>query len=351
MFNKFSLVAALLNAGLLISSAYVHASAFHTGELLFAQPNWDYSPSAMVDWDGKTKVWWCGEEGGRDVIKYREKSPGGVWSAEIKVLESNRFIPGKAPLSWEGVFVCDPTVTRGSWSYLGAHYSYVMYYTTEHPWSSSVGGQDNRIGLAFSNNGIHWTKYESGPVIDDGLTGTYGTGQSVVWSVSAGAGVRTVYTFVDSIGAIHYYYRESVDGISFGPRSEITQAGLTLNGSPGLSHRSPAIAFAPAAHSGRYYYYMANVCETYADSPYGLAWGTGKGVCVYRIDGNFLFTGTWERVLESGHIKPVEVEPGFLTNLYGNIQDDWPNITLNFGCSGAGDPLSWEICWAQGVAK
>lgn len=345
------LAAVLLNIGLLMSPAHVLASKFHTGELLFAQPQWDYSPSSMVDWDGKTKVWWCGEEAGRDVIKYREKSPGGVWSAAIKVLESNRFILGKTRLSWEGNFVCDPTVTRGNWNYLSKHYSYAMYYTTENPGSSGLGGQDNRIGLAFSNDGINWTKYESGPVIDDGLTGTYGTGQSVVWSVSAGAGVRMVYTFVDSIGAIHYYYRESADGISFGPRFELTQAGLTLNGSPGLSHRSPAIAFAPAMHSGHYYYYMASVCETYADSPYGLEWGTAKGVCVYRIEGNLLFTGKWERVLDSGHIKPVEVEPGFLTNLYGNIQNDWPNITLNFGCSGAGDPLSWEICWAQGVAK
>lgn len=330
---------------MVLSVTTIYAAAFTSGELLFAHDNWDYTPSAMVDLDSKTKVWWCGEQAGRDVIKYREKSPGGNWSNTSVVLQSNRYIPGAPILEWEGVFTCDPTVTRGSWTYLGNNYSYIMYYTTE-KYNPVAPSGSNRIGMALSTNGIDWVKYTPGPVINDGDTGSaYGTGQSVAWSASAGSGVRTIYTFVDTNGDIKYYYRESADGISFGPRTEITQAGLTVNGVAAISHGSPALAFAPASYGGRYYYYIASVCESHNNDVF---WGKAKGVCVYRIEGNKLFTGTWERILDSGHIKPVEVEPGFLSNHYGYIDSFFPSITMYFGCSGSGDPTTWELCWATG---
>ncbi|RDD81037.1 hypothetical protein DVJ77_14385 [Dyella tabacisoli] len=220
-----------------------------------------------------------------------------------------------------------------------------MYYTTERPGSNGI---DNRIGVAFSTDGIHWSKYGV-PVIHDGDPGAYGTGQSVAWSADAGAGIRTVYTYTDQTGVPLYFYRESVDGVSFGPRRAISQAGLTLNGVPGISHAKPAVAFAPRSQDGHYYYYMASVCEAYTDSPYGPAypeWGTAKGVCLYRAEGDDAFTGTWTRVLDSAHIKPVEVEPGFLTNIYGYL--DQSKVRVYYGCSGSGDPNTWEICWSEG---
>jgi hypothetical protein len=312
------------------------------GLLMPSQPGWDYSPSAMSDLDGKEKVWWCGAQNGRDVVKYSERTGTGAWSQPQVVLQASSFTG--TPLSWEGALTCDPTVVRGSWSYNGTSYGYAMYYTTNDP-STSVS--NNRIGLAFSKNGISWVKYTYAPVINDGNTGNqYGTGQAVAMSTNGGSGVRIFYTFVDHDGSIHYFVRESTDGINFGGKSEISQAGLTLNGVPGLSHRNAAIAIVPVSANGRYAYYLANVCETYNDSRDGAIWGTAKGVCVYRIEGNSLYTGTWERVLDSGHVKPVEVEPGFSTSIYGYINS--ADISLYFACSGDGDPNSWELCQAGG---
>lgn len=326
---------------------HAKAANFDDGELLFDQPGWDYSPSAMLDMDGKEKVWWCGHLDGHDVIKYRERTATGPWSAPLVVLQSNRFLPA-ADMAWEGIHTCDPSVIRGTWNYFGTTYAYALYYTTERP---GTAGLDNRIGVAFSNDGKTWTKHEAA-VIDEGITGTYGTGQSVAWSASGGAGVRSVYTFVDAAGAIKYYYREAFDGVNFGPRRELSQAGLSLNGVPGISHANPAIGFAPGTYQNRYFYYLVNVCETHNNGPYGPEhpeWGTAKAICVYRAEGEDAFTGTWTRILDSTHVKPVEVEPGFLTNLYGALDGLLPNISVNHGCSGSGDPSTWEICWYEGA--
>jgi len=332
--------------GLVLATGAVGAKAgtFNAGELLFAQPSWDYSPSAMIDLDGKEKVWWCGGNAGTDTVKYRERVPGGAWTEPQIVLRSNRVTPGATPIAWEGVFTCDPTVVRGNWTVGGISYGYAMYYTTNWP----VDGRGNSVGVAFSTDGLHWNKWPD-PVIHDADTSAYGTGQSVAWSSDGGSGVRTVYSYVDDSGVPAYFYREATDGIHFGPRRSISTAGLTLNGVPGVSHANPAIAFAPSVQNGHYYYYMANVCETYADSSFGPnfpEWGTAKGVCLYRAEGDDIFTGSWTRVLDSAHIKPVEVEPGFRTNLYGYL--DQAKVNVYFGCSGDGEPSTWEICWAEG---
>ncbi|MBB5883330.1 hypothetical protein GGR71_000356 [Xanthomonas sp. F1] len=339
----------LLSMGLLSAAAHpvAYAATFSDGELLFDQPGWDYSPSSLIDLDGKEKVWWCGHLNGHDVVKYRERTATGSWSAPVIVLQANQFLRGARPLTWEGVHTCDPTVTRGHWNYQGQDYGYVMYYTTERPGSNGI---DNRIAVAFSNDGINWKKHDA-PVIHDGDPGTYGTGQSVAWSADGASGIRTVYTYVDGNGDISYFYRESPDAINFGEKRKLSQNGLTLNGQSGISHAKPAIGFAPGTYNGHYFYYMASVCEAHLDSSYGPAypeWGTAKGVCVYRAEGEDAFTGTWTKVLDSAHIKPVEVEPGFLTNIYGSLDGILPTISIRYGCSGSGDPNTWEICWSEG---
>jgi hypothetical protein len=298
----------------------------------------------MIDLDGKEKVWWCGGDAGTDTVKYRERAPGGAWSEPQIVLRSNAMTPGATPLEWEGVFTCDPTVVRGNWVVGGTSYGYAMYYTTNWP----VDGRGNSVGVAFSTDGLHWNKWPD-PVIHDADTTAYGTGQSVAWSSDAGSGVRTVYTYVDDTGVPVYYYREAPDRIHFGPRRQLSTAGLTLNGVQGISHGNPAIAFAPSVQGGHYFYYMASVCETYSDGPSGPIfpeWGTAKGVCLYRAEGDDIFTGSWTRVLDSAHIKPVEVEPGFRTNPFGYLDES--KVNVYFGCSGDGNPSTWEICWAEG---
>jgi hypothetical protein len=310
-----------------------------SGELLFSTPSWEYSPSAMIDLDGKTKVWRCANDGnGSDVIKYREKSPGQKWTYDVVVLWRTA--------SWEGRHICDPSVIRGHWIFNGTSYSYAMYYTTD---SQANPTNNNSIGVAFSKDGINWTKVNVGPVIyHDSSTG-YGTGQQVAMSSNAGAGVHIAYTFVDSQGVPRYYFRSSTDGINFGHASAISTSGMTLNGIESISYKNPAMAIASAQIENDNFYYLVNVCETHNDSPDGnLRWGTAKSLCAYKISASQLTFGVWQKVITPYPVKPVQVEPGFLTNIYGNISSSLPNPTIYFACSGAGDPNTWEICYASG---
>ncbi|HXG06811.1 MAG TPA: hypothetical protein VNI77_05740 [Nitrososphaera sp.] len=114
--------------------------------------SYDYSPSWMADTVvGMDRMWWCsnriggGEPPGEgDVIKYAFSLPGsGTWSTPQVVLAPNMS-------GWEGVCVCDPSVVRGQFFYNGHTYALAMYYTT-----SPNCATDNKIGVAFSDNGVN----------------------------------------------------------------------------------------------------------------------------------------------------------------------------------------------------
>lgn len=324
-------------------------SAPALADRLWASPQvdtatWDYTPSVMNDViDGKRKLWWCSEKGGRDVIRYQEWLPDGSRTAPVIVLESNEFTPDP-DLAWEGVHTCDPSVIRGNWTVGGNAYSYAMYYTTYSP--TMDGG---RIGAAFSNDGIHWTKWTAGPVVMDSgaLNPYYGTGMSVAWSANAAAGVRMVYMFMGPDAIVHYRYRESTDGINFGSATSFTEVSKT-----GLdafwTTVKPGFAFAPGGYDGHYYYYMSTVCTGEPTT------SKTTGLCVYRIDGSQLFTGTWQLISTVGQIRPAEFEPGFVTDLYGALPN-LPRFELMFGCGDDGtmtfpNPgfMTWALCSSYG---
>lgn len=302
---------------------------------------WDYTPSIMYDViDGKRKLWWCSEKAAVDVIRYQEWLPDGSRTAPVIVLESSHD-PG---LAWEGDNTCDPTVIRGNWTVGGNAYSYAMYYTTY-----SEGMDGGRIGAAFSNDGIHWTKWTAGPVVMDSgaLNPYYGTGMSVAWSANAAAGVRMVYMFMGPDAVTHYRYRESTDGVNFGSATSFTEVSKT--GLDGFwTTAKPGFAFAPGGYDGHYYYYMSTVCAGDRDT------SKTSGLCVYRIGGNDLFTGEWELVSTPGQISPAEFEPGFVTDLYGGLSN-LPRFELMFGCGDDGRHapttpgfMTWGLCSSYG---
>jgi len=305
---------------------------------------WDYTPSVMYDViDGKRKLWWCSEKDAHDVIRYQEWLPDGSRTAPVVVLEANYWSPSEPALPWEGWHTCDPSVIRGNWTVGGNVYSYAMYYTTHTP---GIGMNGNRIGAAFSNDGIHWTKWTAGPVVLDSgaIDPDYGTGMSVAWSANAASAVRMVYMFMGSDAIAHYRYRESTDGINFGGATSYTEVTRTGLDTAFWTNVRPGFAFAPGGYDGHYYYYYSAVCT--GDKP------TSKttGLCVYRIDGNDLFTGEWELISTPGQISPAEFEPGFVTDLYGALPN-LPRFELMFGCGDDGTAtgfMTWGLCSSYG---
>lgn len=368
------------------------------------QNAWDYSPSAMIDY-GVEKVWWCSGPGPgdaspnliRDVIRYKERINNGPWIPSdqgLIVFDPNQGRDAQYKPSWEGKYVCDPTVIRGNWSLIPAGaavakaYTYAMYYGASDPLTDHIGGYNNRIGVLFSQDGKTWdrpAKLNAAPLVHDSvLSPNYGSGMPVAVRTGISSGVTLVYSFSnqDLYGnsISEYRIRQSIDGVNFGNFSLMTQRGFGVEGFVGgvpttennrLSFKSPAIAFASGYYltSGNnltYVYYVAGVCQTYGVNPgQNVLFGDARGLCVYRIPASQVTNplASWSKVLVSqaygfpNNTKPVQAEAGFLTDIYGNILGAGsPNnpssfINLKFACSGAADAKTLEICSGTGNAN
>ncbi len=327
------LVNALLIVLLLASSSFAFEYT-HFGHL-FGTNSWDYTPSWMADpVVGKDRMWWGSDRhpdvvpGEGDVIMYNE-AVGGVWGTPRIVMTPNMS-------GWEGRCTCDPAVVRGSFTYNGQSYGLAMYYT-----ATDDCTDDNKIGVAFSNDGINWVKNSSNPIIT-GMwpnSGRYGAGQSQVQNYNGGSGIRMWYTDTPPNGPARTYEVTSTDGINFGAPTPLSTSGI-VDFSLGKM-MGGAIAFSPSAD----YLYCAfsNI---------------HMQLITYRIPTAQRFTGTWQQV---DTILPSEVGPstdvphlfeaGFRTDAYGNLSNTtYPGIWIAFaaGWYDLNKAVHWELYQAGG---
>lgn len=220
----------LVEVSIIIALCSVSFADYQGGaSLLFTHTGWDYAPTNFIDNNGTLhKFWWCGEGtvggiGSTDVIYYRYYSyTTQQWSAIYTVLTPT-------PGSWEdggGAGTCNPSVIKGSFSPgNGNTYSYALYYVAQNNGS-------NRIGVAFSNDGITWTKYAGNPIVYPQVYpvpgGRYGAGEPSTYSYNGGGGID-LFQYDDSVaGKPYYWWRSSSDGIHFStatPISMTTQVG------------------------------------------------------------------------------------------------------------------------------
>lgn len=172
---------------------------------------YDYAPSVMVE-GTTTKMWWCGGElqpsppadPGQvyDVVYYATKVGSDPWSTPVKVLN------GGGAGTWDTTHSCDPSVIKGSWSVGGTTYAYALYYT-----ASDLSGQAAKIGVAFSNDGVSWTKYSGNPILSPSMgIYEYGVGLDSAYS-TGGSNVTMVY--FDSTKNNQAMVLTSTDGINF----------------------------------------------------------------------------------------------------------------------------------------
>ena len=147
----------------------------------------------------------------------------------INLTNNSRSVPvpvlGETQYAWDSVYTCNPKVIGGSFANPlgdGKTYSYALYYVG----TDSLQGQNNSIGVAFSNDGSHWKKYPK-PIISPESEGTYGIGQPAVYNSDHKAAIRMFYE--DSNISTHHVEATSSDGVHFTTVGTLTTNGLDPN--------------------------------------------------------------------------------------------------------------------------
>jgi hypothetical protein len=285
---------------------------------------YDYSPS-VIQTGNQVQIWWCGSD---DNANDRSQISDSIQYQSMNLTNKSRQGPmpvlGETQYAWDGVYTCNPKVIGGTFVNPlgnGKTYSYAMYYVA----TASLLGQDNSIGVAFSNDGRHWSKYPK-PIISPETTEGYGVGQPAVYNTDHHAGIRMFYE--DSNIATHHVEAISSDGVHF-----TTVGTLTTNG---MDPNNPQPTWGDMAFDPQtgYWYAAFNL-------PLRPAWTTGDvpeygqyGIQLYRIpDGSLLSGATpWQLVTiidtnltgnESNFIA------AFARDSYGSLDvGSYPTITM-----------------------
>lgn len=285
---------------------------------------YDYSPSVILE-GNVLKLWWCGvgrnpdnSSQNSDTILYEsiDQSTHEVVGPEIVMAEGVN--------TWDSVFTCNPRVVEGSFANPlgdGNTYTYEMFYVA----TSDHTGIDNSIGAAFSNDGVHWSKYPQ-PVITYKSIGYYGVGQPAAYNEDQKSSI-TVYYENDNPYATHIKATSS-DGLHFTDQGVITRNGLDpTNAQPSWGD----MGYDP---STGYWYAAYNLPTRAAATTGGVAESGQFGVQLYRIPNSSLFTGAtpW------AFVKTIDTnltgfEANFIASLlhdkYGNINTGpYPAIEL-----------------------
>lgn len=165
------------------------------GEDLTTQQIYNYCPTAFIEAD-EMHIYYCKNRDSGNVTDYVAYRKGtlqgdGKWSFS----EAEHVLAPTAG-SWDARHVCDPDVVKGSFSYGGTEYAYLMAYL------GCVTGDNsnNEVGLAVAEKPAGpWIKVGSGPICKfekDGVhTGwEWGYGQPALVNTSRAGEVVLFYT-------------------------------------------------------------------------------------------------------------------------------------------------------------
>ncbi len=293
--------------------------------------------------NGLHKFWWCTEasvsgfSGTPNVIDYAYyNNSTGVWSSTYTVLvpTANSWDDGSGP--------CNPSVIKGTFAPgNGTTYSYAMYYV-----ATASGSTSNNIGVAFSNDGVNWTKYSANPIVYPQHTVTgdeYGVGEESAYN-SNGAGSITLFHLDDTVSGHIYYWRTSTDGIHFGSPTPISTNGTALVGDPyGVWPTDVGYDY----NSQTFYGVFGSVNRSGMD----VAAGTG----IYSMSASAVYSGgggTWTLLgvvdtnLTGSTVNGVD--PKLYRDSFGNVTFNLPNIGMYFS-EGTTDYHTWHL-WGATLA-
>lgn len=114
---------------------------------------------ARVQYDGAVyRMWYTGWRGGSGRAGLATSPDGVTWTK----YPGNPILPAGGPGTWDAAFVGPAAV-----AFSGGRYT-MLYYGSSDPYSDFA-----RIGVAWSQDGVSWTKHVANPVIGRGETGSW----------------------------------------------------------------------------------------------------------------------------------------------------------------------------------
>ena len=272
---------------------------------------YDYSPS-VIQTGTMQQFWWCG-------LSYnpnkRSQFTDSIQYESLDTASKQHYGPvtvlAETPGAWDSVFTCNPKVIGGSFSNPlgdGNRYTYALYYVA----LGAVG--NNFIGVAFSNDGLHWKKYPQ-PVISPESSGGYGVGQPALYNDDHQSHIRIFYEDDDSV-SIHHEEATSMDGVHFTKLGTLTAKGIDPN-SPTWGD----LAFDP--HTS-YWYSLFNTTPRNPSTTSTVVERGSYGFELYRIADASLLTGDtpWELLTNvDTNLNGYESNflPAFVRDMYGNL--------------------------------
>jgi hypothetical protein len=311
------------------ASSQVTASTISIQQL-FTRTGYNYGP-AIIQEGGVRQLWWCGNGNipgttfQTDVIYYRTMDTSNSSMSPISMV----FWP--QPGQWDGQFTCDPSVVRGQFNADGQSYSYALYYT-----GTDIPTGNNRIGVAFSNDGINWHRYSQNPLVmpQTSPASTYGAGQPASYNRDGVSNVSLFYTD-DSVPqyGLRMWTVTSTDAIHFGPPTLLSTAGATLNANSD---------FAYDAASGEFYAAMGIPGRPGDRDTYGFS--------LARMPATQLMSGagTWELLTTiDTRVTGAQLNhsPGLVRDRYGNMVST--STVETFFTEGTNAPASWNLFSAK----
>lgn len=284
------------------------------GAVVGRADRYDYSPSVMQN-GSELQIWWCGMA--RNPTDSSQDSDS-ILYATVNTTTGRKSHPkvvlAETKNAWDSAFTCNPRVIRGRFANPlsdGVTYSYAMYYVA----TSASSGTGNSIGVAFSNDGVHWKKYRD-PIILPAATDSYGVGQPAAYNLDGKSSLILLYEEINN--SIEHVEAVSTDGVHFTVQGKLTRAGLDPNNSdPSWGD----IAYEPDT---RYWYAAFNLGIRPATSTGDKPELGQYGIQLYRIPNTSLLTGEqpWQ-LLKTFDTNTTGYEVNFIAgiqkDLYGNL--------------------------------
>jgi len=277
----------------------------------------NYSPS-VIEAEGVQYFWWCSS--GVNPADHSQNTDAIFYqSVNVKTLQHNGpplLVLAESPGAWDSAYTCNPRVIAGKFNNPlgdGQTYTYAMYYVG----TALLSGTNNSIGVAFSNDGIHWSKYPT-PVIRATSPQGYGVGQPALYVDDQKSSLHMFYE--DSNPTPHHLAAVSSDGVHFTVQGTLTTNGLNSdNPEPGWGD----MAYEPKK---REWYAIFNRPGRPRSSTGGILERGNYGVELYKIPGDSLLMGgsSWQ------HLATMDTNAtGFEANfIAGLVRDRFGNLDL-----------------------
>jgi hypothetical protein len=296
---------------------------------------YNYSPS-IIETGNIRQFWWCSE--GVNPSDNSQNADA-IYYQSINMSTHSSFGPvlvlAETPGAWDSLYTCNPKVIGGLFENPlgdGQTYSYAMYYV-----GIASSGGNNKIGVAFSNDGVQWKKYPQ-PIISSSSQAGYGAGQPALYNTDHKSAISLFYE--DTNPTLHHVAAVSTDGVHFEVKGTLTSNGLDPD--------DPQEVWGDMSYDSKTgeWYAVFNRPIRPASTTGGVVERGQYGVELYKIEKSALLTGAppWQQLAtldtnstgyESNFIA------GFVRDLYGDINvASYPTIQMYMSISWP-EP-SWE---------